>query len=373
PSMLKEMSNFGTESCCCLNAFYSQEEVRIHEFLILFNFQLEQQTRSREIDKELQKERRRFKRQVKLLLLGAGESGKSTFLKQMRIIHGFRFDQEELNEYKLTIYRNIVLGMKVLLDARNKLFIPWGDEQHDSCGNHVMKFSISMPLETEDFLEYSPSVKELWKDPGIKEAYRRRSEFQLDYVPTDRDILHARKATKTITEFTIPINNVPFLFVDVGGQRTQRQKWFQCFESVTSIIFLASSSEFDQKLLEDRTTNRLEESLNIFSTIANNRSFRDVSIILFLNKTDLLIQKVRARQSNIAHYFTDFVGNPHDERDVQQFILQKFVEQRRQETSARRPLFHHFTTAVDTENIKVVFNSVKDTILQKNLEVLMLQ
>ncbi|RXG53518.1 Guanine nucleotide-binding protein subunit alpha-13 [Armadillidium vulgare] len=328
----------------------------------------------------------------------------------MRIIHGFRFDQEELNEYKLTIYRNIVLGMKVLLDARNKLFIPWGDEQHDSCGNHVMKFSISMPLETEDFLEYSPSVKELWKDPGIKEAYRRRSEFQLvsilylsqmihnnmhisslqihnnmnisslhdvpnvmDYVPTDRDILHARKATKTITEFTIPINNVPFLFVDVGGQRTQRQKWFQCFESVTSIIFLASSSEFDQKLLEDRTTNRLEESLTIFSTIANNRSFRDVSIILFLNKTDLLIQKVRARQSNIAHYFTDFVGNPHDERDVQQFILQKFVEQRRQETSARRPLFHHFTTAVDTENIKVVFNSVKDTILQKNLEVLMLQ
>lgn len=66
-------------------------------------------------------------------------------------------------------------------------------------------------------------------------------------------------------------------------------------------------------------------------------------------------------------------GNPHDERDVQQFILQKFIEERKQETSIRRPLFHHFTTAVDTENIKVVFNSVKDTILQRNLEVLMLQ
>lgn len=56
-----------------------------------------------------------------------------------------------------------------------------------------------------------------------------------------------------------------------------------------------------------RITNRLEESLNIFGTIVNNRSFRDVSIILFLNKTDLLIQKVRSRQSNISHYFTDFV------------------------------------------------------------------
>ena len=67
------------------------------------------------------------------------------------------------------------------------------------------------------------------------------------------------------------IQNVPFLFVDVGGQRTQRQKWFQCFDSVTAILFLASSSEFDQVLLEDKRINRLEESRNIFDTIINNR------------------------------------------------------------------------------------------------------
>ena len=36
------------------------------------------------------------------------------------------------------------------------------------------------------------------------------------------------------------------------------QKWFQCFEDVTSILFLASSSEFDQVLMEDRRTNRLQ-------------------------------------------------------------------------------------------------------------------
>ena len=50
--------------------------------------------------------------------MGAGESGKSTFLKQMRIIHGYRFDQEELSEYKQTIYRNLILGMKVSNDLR---------------------------------------------------------------------------------------------------------------------------------------------------------------------------------------------------------------------------------------------------------------
>ena len=52
---------------------------------------------------------------MKLLLLGAGESGKSTFMKQMRIIHGYSFTRDEMNDYKLTVYRNVVQGMKVRL------------------------------------------------------------------------------------------------------------------------------------------------------------------------------------------------------------------------------------------------------------------
>lgn len=90
-----------------------------------------------------------------------------------------------------------------------------------------------------------------------------------EYIPTNKDILHARKATKGISEFVIPINNIPFRFVDVGGQRSQRQKWFQCFDSVTSILFLVSSSEFDQVLVEDR----LVCFLNISSIVLVNLYF----------------------------------------------------------------------------------------------------
>lgn len=92
--------------------------------------------------------------------------------------------------------------------------------------------------------------------------------------------------------------------MDVGGQRTQRQKWFQCFDSVTSILFMASTSEYDQVLLEDRKTNRVQESRNIFQTIVNNIIFENISVILFLNKVDLLEQKVPV--SNITHYFPEF-------------------------------------------------------------------
>lgn len=188
------------------------------------------------------------------------------------------------------------------------------------------------------------------------------------YVPIKLDILHARKATKGIIEHQFDIKGIPFLFVDVGGQRSQRQKWFQCFEGITSILFLASSSEFDQLLMEDRRTNRLTESCDIFETIINNKTFSNVSIILFLNKTDLLEEKVKV--VSIKDTFDVFEGDPHCLEDVQNFILGLFDDRRRERN---KPLFHHFTTAIDTENIKFVFQAVKDTILQDNLKSLMLQ
>ncbi len=188
------------------------------------------------------------------------------------------------------------------------------------------------------------------------------------YVPLKSDILHSRKATKGISEHEFLIRNIPFRFVDVGGQRSQRQKWYQCFEGVTSILFLVSSSEFDQVLFEDRRTNRLVESCNIFETIVNNNAFVNVSVILFLNKTDLLGEKIK--DVKISDYFTQFRGNPRKLTDVQNFELNMFDCRRRERS---KPLFHHFTTAIDTENIKFVFQAVKDTILQDNLKSLMLQ
>ncbi|XP_054718345.1 guanine nucleotide-binding protein subunit alpha-13-like [Uloborus diversus] len=348
--------------------------------------EIEQYQRSRKIDKMLELDKRARRKLVKLLLLGAGESGKSTFLKQMRIIHGLTFDDETIAEYRITIYQNVVRGMKVLVDARDKLEIPWQDPSHQQFGERVMQYENSF-LDKNAFLHYAPSVKELWQDKGIKTAYLRRREFQLsdsvqyffdnmeriaspDYTPSHQDILHARKATKGITEFTIHINEVPFLFVDVGGQRSQRQKWFQCFDCVTSILFLVSSSEFDQVLLEDRCTNRLLESRNIFETIINHRAFSEVSFILFLNKTDLLQKKIEIKISNISDFFPDYQGDPFNLEHVQNFILKLFENTKRDQN---KPIFHHYTTAVDTENIKVVFNAVRDSILQKNITQLMLQ
>ncbi|XP_020941670.1 guanine nucleotide-binding protein subunit alpha-12 isoform X2 [Sus scrofa] len=275
----------------------------------------EARRRSRDIDAGLARERRAVRRLVKILLLGAGESGKSTFLKQMRIIHGREFDQKALLEFRDTIFDNILKGESV------KYFL----DNLDRIG-------------------------------------------QLNYFPSKQDILLARKATKGIVEHDFVIKKIPFKMVDVGGQRSQRQKWFQCFDGITSILFMVSSSEYDQVLMEDRCTNRLVESMNIFETIVNNKLFFNVSIILFLNKMDLLVEKVKA--VSIKKHFPDFKGDPHRLEDVQRYLVQCFDRKRRNRS---KPLFHHFTTAIDTENIRFVFHAVKDTILQENLKDIMLQ
>ena len=179
-----------------------------------------------------------------------------------------------------------------------------------------------------------------------------------------QDIVHARKSTKCITEQEFLIKGVPFCFVDVGGQRSQRQRWYQCFDSVRSILFFAASNEFDRFISDDdhRRLNRLTESCDIFELIVNNTAFAEVSIILFLNKTDLLTEKVKT--TPIGDYFAAFRGNWRVLSDVQKFELSLFDERRRNRSQL---LYHHFTTAVDTENILVVFRAVRDTILDYNM------
>ena len=134
---------------------------------------------SYEIDKSLRKEKLSFKRTIRILLLGAGESGKSTFLKQMKIIHGHDFGEKAILEFKTVVYTNIIKGMRVLIDARNKLRIPW---ENNSCENHaalVFSFDTNIKIDEKVFYHYLASICRLWQDMGIRRAFDRRREFQI--------------------------------------------------------------------------------------------------------------------------------------------------------------------------------------------------
>lgn len=132
-------------------------------------------------------------------------------------------------------------------------------------------------------------------------------------------------------------------------------------------------------LREDPSQNRLRESLDLFKSIWNNRWLRTISVILFLNKQDLLAEKVRAGKSKIEDYFPEFthyqtpmdaVGEPGEEPEViraKYFIRDEFLRISTASGDGKHYCYPHFTCAVDTENIRRVFNDCRDIIQRMHL------
>lgn len=83
-----------------------------------------ERAKSKNIEKTLQKEKKTESKQIRVLLLGAGESGKSTIFKQMKIIHLQGFQPQEMLSYKPTIWTNIIRCMRSLVQASHALNIP---------------------------------------------------------------------------------------------------------------------------------------------------------------------------------------------------------------------------------------------------------
>ena len=74
---------------------------------------------------------------------------------------------------------------------------------------------------------------------------------------------------------------------------TQRAAWYPYFDDVNAIIFLAPISCFDEKLVEDRRVNRLEDSYLLWQAVCACKWLAHMQMILFLNKCDILDLKLR--------------------------------------------------------------------------------
>jgi len=343
--------------------------------------QKEQKRINAEIERQLRKDKRDARRELKLLLLGTGESGKSTFIKQMRIIHGAGFSDEDKRTYIKLVYQNIFMAMQSMIRAMDLLKIQYEDANNASLQEKAdLVRSIDYETVTTFESPYVEAIKDLWDDPGIQECYDRRREYQLtdsakyylsdidriatpDYLCTQQDILRVRVPTTGIIEYPFDLEEIRFRMVDVGGQRSERRKWIHCFENVTSIIFLVALSEYDQILFESDNENRMEESKALFKTIITYPWFQHSSVILFLNKKDLLEEKIM--YSHLVDYFPEYDGPQRDAIAAREFVLRMFVDLN---PDTEKIIYSHFTCATDTENIRFVFAAVKDTILQLNLK-----
>ncbi|KAF4635058.1 hypothetical protein G7Y89_g3051 [Cudoniella acicularis] len=333
--------------------------------------------RSQMIDKSLEEDSRKLRRECKILLLGSGESGKSTIVKQMKIIHQSGYTKEELSMYRMTIYKNLVDCAKALIGAMRQFNI----EPDVPINRQYSDFLIDYQVITEPptlHPEVGMAIQSLWKDSSMAALMERQSEFYLmdsapyffeeahriatqDYIPIEADVLRARTKTTGIYETRFTMGSLSIHMFDVGGQRSERKKWIHCFENVTSIIFCVALSEYDQVLLEESNQNRMMESLVLFDSVVNSRWFMRTSIVLFLNKVDLFRQKLG--RSPLSNYFPDYSGG-NDINRASKYLLWRFNQVNR----AHLNLYPHLTQATDTSNVRLVFAAVKETILQNALK-----
>ncbi|KAJ3751834.1 guanine nucleotide binding protein alpha subunit [Lentinula raphanica] len=337
----------------------------------------EAKARNDEIENQLRRDRMMAKNEIKMLLLGAGESGKSTVLKQMKLIHHGGYNDSERESYKEIIFSNTIQSMRAILDAMPSL-----DLFLNPANDARRAVILALPLQLEvDVLprDVADAIRGLWGDPAIKEAVRRSREFQLNdsavyyfnaidrmsdpaYMPSDQDILRSRVKTTSITETTFKVGELTYKLFDVGGQRSERKKWIHCFENVTALVFLVSLSEYDQMLYEDESVNRMQEALTLFDSICNSRWFVKTSIILFLNKIDLFAEKLP--RSPLGDYFPDYTGG--DNYDAAcEYLLRRFVSLN--QSAATKQIYAHYTCATDTQQIKFVLSAIQDILLQLHL------
>lgn len=111
--------------------------------------------------------------------LGAGESGKSTILKQMKLIHDGGYSQDERESFREIIYSNTTQSMRVILEAMESMGINFEYPQNRE---HAALILDQPPQIESDIMpqEVGNAVKALWQDNGVKQAFSRSNEYQLN-------------------------------------------------------------------------------------------------------------------------------------------------------------------------------------------------
>lgn len=138
--------------------------------------------RSRDIDRYLERERKRAASQQKILLLGPDESGKSAFWTQMRILYGEGWSEEDRLQQRPVVYSTVLNGMKEVLRCLKQFRIPFENpENEQNCSVFEDWHDRSGCGITTDvgFSSYVGPLVSLWRDQGIQEAAKRARLYTL--------------------------------------------------------------------------------------------------------------------------------------------------------------------------------------------------
>ncbi|KAJ7086337.1 guanine nucleotide-binding protein alpha subunit [Mycena belliarum] len=292
-----------------------------------------------------------------------------------------------------------------------------GGEKRERVGEGEEGREGKVDAATEILATVCDDIVALWEDPGLRELLRARGlriedrpGFFLsdtaritsrDYVPSDNDVVRARLRTLGVQEWRIRLEHdeqfgSEWVIYDVGGARSMRHAWLPFFDAVNAIIFLAPISCFDERLAEDPAVNRLEDSLLLWRAIVSSKLLGKTTLIVFLNKCDLLKRKLQsgimvnkhlisfgARQNEVGVVVkcaSPPSPSPQPKGGVESAMLmcvlgwacvdlkEKFKDILRADASEPRTTYLYATSVTDTKATAATLNIVRDGIIREHLK-----
>ncbi|RDL34345.1 uncharacterized protein BP5553_07473 [Venustampulla echinocandica] len=320
---------------------------------------------------------------VKLLLLGSGESGKTTFAQQIHLIHQGGYEKQARQNFRYKIFYHLNREIYWILQAMSPLETVFeNDDNHrllemfDLYSTKIFNFDwdLNQPMS----FEYFHAIKSLLSDKGFQLAILKSRQYTLDglyfltdldrlagvdYLPTDQDILHAYTVTSGINQNTINFGNFVYNVVETGGARSERKKLSYVCDNVDVIIFFIPLSAYNLTLREDRAENSIVDALAFFGSIVNSKRFVNTTFVLFFNKLDLFQQKL-VWGIPIKKYFPDYHGKNTDVHNALEFFIEKF---RKVVDNPAKELHIHIGQATDTDTARNIMASIQDLMIEPNL------
>eukprot|EP00924_Labyrinthula_sp_SR-Ha-C_P003941 augustus_masked-scaffold_3-processed-gene-9.56-mRNA-1 protein AED:0.35 eAED:0.35 QI:0/-1/0/1/-1/1/1/0/387 len=347
----------------------------------------------------------------KVLLLGPGDSGKTTIFKQMKLANSQRegIHQTPTTQLRSHCIHNLLKGAKDLVEqidrskdepimallSQDKKFeksfqilkgqrpgepLSFGKELGEAfeifwTEKHVQRFwkdNWTVSSVPQSFSKFADDCVENWKNVDPKQRW---GSEQWAPNPEDEILFRIQTTGVVFQDFKGLHPNLILRMIDVGGQRSERAKWLPVFHDINTVLFVVSISDYNQVLYEAEDVNRLKESLSLFeSTIPYSNFSEEVDFIIFLNKVDLFEQKIVEHKIPIS-VSKEFPDAPKLEDGSDDFDLYRNKEWMAnkfravfQKQRPRSEFYKHFTVATDSLNIFKVLDSVKTAVLKKNFD-----
>jgi len=162
-----------------------------------------------------------------------------------------------------------------------------------------------------------------------------------------------------------------WLLYDVGGARGQRHAWVPYFDDATAIIFLAPISAFDQYLEEDPRTNRIDDSLQLWTMVCSNLLLKNAHLVLMLNKADLLREKLNAG-IKVRKYITSYGDRPNTYEEASEYFRAHFLQVHRRKDVGNRAIYvrftQHFTSMLDVQATRSILAVVGEAIIRSYMQ-----